>query len=261
MCYLSKGKWHMAKILPLRVDDASFAVAVMPAAPPEGVQTFDWKPRPVNIHIGQSVGISLKYDDGKFIFDTDVVDFEFSASSSGGVIMLEMPAEIELISRRAYFRVRVPEKLDVKADLWHRLFREGSISEKRWQARLIDLSAGGLQVAVPVMQKPDFSEGQFVQISFAPLPSEEPMEFSAQIRNILPTADGQCVCYGLQIIGLEASPEGRTTLARLAAATELYFELNKCTDCVRYQQVGLKTRTCVKHFRPDWDCLQQDQNP
>ena len=44
MCYLSKGKWHMAKILPLRVDDASFAVAVMPAAPPEGIQTFDWKP-------------------------------------------------------------------------------------------------------------------------------------------------------------------------------------------------------------------------
>jgi hypothetical protein len=263
MCYLSKGKWHVAKVMPIRVDDASLAVAVLPGVPSAdgNSQSFEWRPRPVNIHIGQSVGLSLKYDDGKFVFETEVIDFEFSANSSGGIIMLEMPQEIELISRRSYFRVRVPEKLDIKTAIWHRLFRHGETQEKRWQSRLIDLSAGGLQVAIPVTQKPDFSEGQFVQIAFAPMPSEQPMEFSAQIRNILPTADGLCVCYGLQIVGLEASSEGRATLGRLAAATELYFELNKCSDCVRYHQVGLKTKTCVKHFRPDWGCLQQDQNP
>jgi len=262
LVYLSKSKWHLAKALFIRVDDGGLAISILPPAPPQNpalAQSFDWKPRPVNIHIGQSVGLSFKHDDGKFVFETIIDDFEFSATASVGVIMLQIPDEIELISRRSYFRVRVPEKLDIKADLWHRVFRENSGQAKRWQGRLVDLSAGGLQVAVPVIDKPDFSEGQFVQITFAPLPSEQPMEFSAQIRNVLPTADGLCICYGLQIIGLEASSEGRTILARLAAATELYYELNRCSDCVRYNQAGVKTKTCVKHFRPDWGCL-QDQN-
>ena len=45
MCYLSKGKWHIAKILPIRVDDDALAVAVLPAVPAAdgNVQSFDWK--------------------------------------------------------------------------------------------------------------------------------------------------------------------------------------------------------------------------
>lgn len=259
MCYLSRGKWHIAKILPIRADDNGLAISVLPAAPftADGTsQSPDWRPRPINIHIGQSVGLSLKYEGGKFIFETKVADFEFSPASAGGVIMLEVPEQIELLSRRSFFRVHVPEKLDIQIDIWHRCFRQNTGQEKHWQGKLVDISAGGLQVAVPAIQRPDFSEGQFTQVAFSPLPSEAILEFSAQIRNILPTADGLCLCYGLQIVGLEASKEGRATLVRLAAITELYHELNRCTDCGRCPQVGLKTKTCVKHFRPDWGYLQ-----
>jgi hypothetical protein len=216
MCYLSRGKWHIAKVLPVRVDDNCLAAALLPAAPlaPDGVhQLSEWKPRPVNIHIGQSVGVSLKYEGGKVIFETKVADFELLPAATGGVVMLELPEQIELISRRSFFRVRTPEKLNIEVDIRHRSFRQNSQPEKCWHARLIDLSAGGLQVAVPTLQRPDFSEGQFVQAGFSPLPSETPLEFSAQIRNILPTADGLCLCY------------------------------------------GLKTKTSVKYFRPDWGCL------
>jgi hypothetical protein len=262
MCYLSRDKWHIAKVLPVRVDESGCAVSVLPAAMTGGNginQLSEWKPRPVNIHIGQSVGLSLKYEGGKFIFETRVGDFEFSAASAGGIIMLELPEQIEMISRRSYFRVRVPEKLEVTVSIRHRGFRPNNGNDKCQQGRLIDISAGGLQIALPATQRPDFAEGQFVVISFSPLPSEKPIEFSAQLRNILSTADGSCFCYGLQIIGLEASKEGRETLARLAGTTELYHELNRNNDCSRCPQVGLKTRTCIKHFRPDWGCL-QDQS-
>jgi hypothetical protein len=263
MCYLSRGKWHIAKILPIKADDNGLAASVLSAHPDasglisDGArQSPEFRPRPVNIHIGQSAGLALKYEGGKFIFETKVTDFEFSPDSTGGVIMLETPEQIELISRRSFYRVHVPDKLDVEVAVWHRCFRQDSQPEKIWRGRLIDLSAGGLQLAIPALQKPDFSEGQFAQVAFAPLPSEANLEFSAQIRNILPTADGLCVCHGMQMVGLEASKEGRLTLTRLAAVTELYYELNRTNEYDRCPQVGVKTKTCVRHFRPDWGCLQ-----
>jgi len=50
---------------------------------------------------------------------------------------------------------------------------------------------------------------------------------SAQIRNILPTADGKSASLGLQIVGLEASPEGHEVLARLIGIVEQYYQINQ----------------------------------
>ena len=72
-----------------------------------------------------------------------------------------------------------------------------------------------------------FRKGQFVGLRFTPLPYETPIMFSAQIRNLLPTADDQAVCLGLQIVGLEASPEGRQTIARIASIVERYYQMNE----------------------------------
>ena len=54
-----------------------------------------------------------------------------------------------------------------------------------------------------------------------------PLMFNAQIRNILPTADKQTICIGLQIVGLEASLEGRETLSRLVGIVEKYYQINR----------------------------------
>jgi hypothetical protein len=51
--------------------------------------------------------------------------------------------------------------------------------------------------------------------------------FNAQIRNTLPTANGDGVCMGMQIVGLEASAEGRQTLKRLCDIVEQYFQINQ----------------------------------
>jgi hypothetical protein len=99
--------------------------------------------------------------------------------------------------------------------------------------RLVDISAGGAQVIVPHEnnatpgQGADFKKGQFVGMRFTPLPYETPLVLSAQIRNVLPTADGANASLGLQIVGLEASPEGREVLTRLIGVVEQYFQVNR----------------------------------
>jgi hypothetical protein len=59
------------------------------------------------------------------------------------------------------------------------------------------------------------------------MPYEMPVMFNAQVRNILPTADRQGLCLGLQIVGLEASDEGRQTLSHLASIVDHYYQMNQ----------------------------------
>ena len=221
MSYLSRGKWHIAKVLLSSIGAERFNVEVSPRK----------KPHPINIRIGQPVGISLKYGYGKFIFETTVVGLEPSAEpTSGGMIVLAVPDRIEIVQRRNYYRVNVPGALKVDVALWHRCRMNG---ERRvppshyWQGKLVDISAGGAQVAVDAGQRPDFKKGQFIGLRFTPMPYEMPLMFSAQIRSILPTADGRSICVGLQMVGLEASSEGRGILRRLCDVVERYYQMNR----------------------------------
>ena len=63
--------------------------------------------------------------------------------------------------------------------------------------------------------------------------STQAVLLSAQIRNILPTADGKSVSLGLQIVGLEASAEGRRVLARLIGIVENYYQMNQSGSTMR----------------------------
>jgi hypothetical protein len=218
MSYLSKGKWHVAKILLKCLGANRLNVQVMHTG----------KPHPVNIQLNQPIGVSLKYRYGKIVFDATVEGFEQSGKT-GAEIILTVPDRVEIIERRSYFRVNVPRSLKVNVTLWHRRHQQGRRKppDKYWQSKLIDISAGGLQLAVNSSQKPDFRKGQFVTMRFTPLPYEQPIMFNAQIRNTLPTANGDGVCMGMQIVGLEASAEGRQTLKRLCDIVEQYFQINQ----------------------------------
>jgi hypothetical protein len=234
MSYLSRDKWHVAKVLLSDLGACSLSVQLSPAK----------KPHPINIRAGQPVGISLKHGYGKFIFETKVVALEPSAdSTSGGTIVLAVPDRIEIIQRRSYFRVDVPRSLKVNTLLWHRGQRraepgryDGRLETggedvlppgRYWQGRLVDISAGGAQIVVDAAQEPDFRNGQFIGVRFTPMPYERPLMFNAQIRNILPTADGENICLGVQIVGLEASCEGRQILQRLCGVVEQYYQINQ----------------------------------
>lgn len=166
MSYLSKGKWHVAKVLLTALEADRFSVESTCSGK---------KPYPINIQIGQPVGVSFKYGYGKFVFDTTVVDFDVSAQSNdlepssnattGGSIVLAVPDRVEVVQRRSYFRVTVPKSLTVAVVLWHRSQRHQSktpapdfgglgradVTDKihdYYQGKLVDISAGGAQVVV-----------------------------------------------------------------------------------------------------------------
>jgi hypothetical protein len=249
MSYLSKGKWHVAKVLLTELGADRFSI--------ESTH-IEKKPHPINVQMDQPVGISFKYEYGKFVFDTTVVDLGPSSDSTrpgrGGTIILAVPDRVEVVQRRSYFRVNVPESLKVNVVLWHRSQTSASSVEpkdlperqtltlsgtshihKYYQGRLADISAGGAQIIIdaeprPVgvspAQEPEFKKGQFVGLRFTPLPYEMPLMFNAQIRNILPTADNKSIYLGLQIVGLESSREGRQVLSRIVGVVEQYYRMN-----------------------------------
>jgi hypothetical protein len=234
LTYLSRGKWHVAKVQVTDIGACSLNVLLFRTK----------KPHPLNIRVNQPVGLSLKYGYGKLIFETKVIALEPSCDQvSGGTLVLEVPGRIEVVQRRSYFRVDVPKSLKVNVLVWHR-GQEGRTTEsgaarsehdsderalpaRYWQGRLVDISAGGTQVVINAEHKQEFRSGQFIGLRFTPLPYERPLMFSGQIRNMLPTADGKNVCLGVQIVGLEASAEGRQVLERLCGVVERYHQVNQ----------------------------------
>jgi hypothetical protein len=256
MSYLSKGKWHVAKVLLTNLGASRLDVRLSPREigsilqkTHEGprlarTQTETTKPPPINIQVNQPVGISLKCGYGKLIFETTVIALEPSSyPANSGTIALMVPDRIEMVQRRSYFRVDVPGSLKVNVMLWccHRT-DDGSetqqtttqpphtcwrSSEHYWQGKLTDISAGGAQIIVDIEQKPNLKKGQFVGLRFTPMPYEMPLMFDAQIRNILPATDQKSIYLGLRIVGLEASPEGRRVLQRLCSVVEHYYQINQ----------------------------------
>ncbi len=217
MTYLSNAKWHAAKVFLTNLGADSLDVEISPRK----------NPYPMNLSAYQPVGISFKHGYGKFIFETKIINLEISSNSdSGGLIMLSMPEQLRLVPRRSYFRVDVPRSLKVDVQIWHR--RQGRVPiEHRCPGSLVDLSAGGVQIAIEAALKPNFKKGQFVSLCFTPAPYEEPLRLDGQIRTILPAAGDKNICFGLQLVGLEATSEGRKALERLCRIVEKYHQMNQ----------------------------------
>ena len=254
MSYSSRGKWHVAKVLLTDISQGKLKI--------ESLRT-NQKQHPINIQVDQPVGISFKHKFGKFVFDTSITSFEPSANQQndeniGGTIVLIAPEQIKVIERRSYYRVEVPKSMKVKVLLWHRSAKHNSTNHIRskqdqirdcCQGRLMDISAGGAQIIAIHNESTEdnsnenqsesnnnqsqdsnnlnFKKGQFIGLRFTPMPYETPLTLSAQIRNVLPTEDGLGISVGLQIIGLEASPEGHETLARLINIVDKYYQINQ----------------------------------
>jgi c-di-GMP-binding flagellar brake protein YcgR len=220
MSYISKGKWHVAKVSIKDLEGDFFCIQLCPQK----------KRHPVNVSPDQQIGLSIKHDYGKFVFESRIESLLPSENGhSGGKMKLRIPLEMDLVQRRCYYRVQVPSSIDVKAEMQQRHSDDKNVQasdEGVCSGELVDISAGGLQLAAPGEKDKNFREGSFVLVKFIPLPFETPMTLSCQVRSILPTVDGNSTCYGLQIVGLEASAEGRMTLSRLANVVEQYYQMN-----------------------------------
>ena len=225
MSYLCGRQWHQARVIVTYIEDDKFDIRITPKR----------KAQPITLRVGQSVGLSFKcgYGSGydRFLFDTTVLSLDPSPNSAtGGEMVLAVPEEIDLVQKRSYVRVEVPRLLDVDVQLWQRDYIDEHarvLPEHNWQGRLADISAAGIQIVVDGASHADFRKGQSIGLRFTPLAYETPLMFNAQIRSILPTADGKRICLGLQMVGLEASPEGRLIIQRLCSVVDQYQQLSQ----------------------------------
>ena len=87
-----------------------------------------------------------------------------------------------------------------------------------------------MQILASQEQKPNFTIGQLVGLQFTPMPYEKPILLEGQLRHIAPTIDEKNLALGIQIIGLEASSEGREKLHRLCSVVEQYHQINQTTN-------------------------------
>jgi anti-anti-sigma regulatory factor len=136
------------------------------------------------------------------------------------------------LERRKYFRLRIPWWLQLNVLIWyggryddyHKL-----LPGHYWYGRLVDISKGGIQIAIEATEETILGKGPLMGIEFRPNPAEPLLAFDAQIKEIQPTADGKNICLGLQFIGLEANPEGRQALQKLYNPKGKYYEAKKNT--------------------------------
>jgi len=184
-----------------------------------------------NIQIDQPVGISFEHNSKRYIFETMVVAIEPTANpEQTGKILLGIPEKMEEMGRRAYLRQDVPRSLKVKVLFWHRGYNDDSVDvplENYWQGRLINLSAGGVQLAISLEQAPNFKIGQFVGLQFTPMPYEKPITLEGQVKHLAKTEDGKELTLGVHALGLEVNSQGRITLHRIIDVVNHYQQLSQ----------------------------------
>ena len=227
LSFFSEGQWSILRTLMTKIDKSDFSLRITPRKKTSQSQSI--------MRTTQSIGISFKDGFGanndKFVFDTTVSATGSSDDSPAGVITLAMPEQIEVVQRRSFIRVKVPRSMDIDVSLTRHEVKKTTETQldieayHAWQGKLIDISADGLAVAVSIDQGPDFETGEFIKIDFTPLPHETALMFNAYVRNLPASADGEFMCVGLEIIGLEASPEGRLVLQRICGIIRQYEQL------------------------------------
>ncbi len=145
----------------------------------------------------------------------------------GGSVVLGNKDRNETHERRSFVRFNLSQSLRTTALLWHRCSDSGhpeAVSPDGWQSTLVDVSEGGAQVVVEISQEPIFHKGQDIILRFSPVDCVIPINFDSLIRGVLPTADSEHICLGLQFVGLEANVKGRRSLQRLCDSVGRYFE-------------------------------------
>ncbi len=159
-----------------------------------------------------AVGVTFRLSHKKCMFGTQVAPPQ---QDSAGVINLRWPDHLQQLQRRVYERVRPPRDTIISVRFW----REGQPAESGVEARnvrhgqLEDISVGGMRVKTA--NPAEIEDGQTYRCVFAPKPGKPSFILDALVRHH-EDADQNRASIGFQFIGLEATPEGRRILERLA---------------------------------------------
>lgn len=178
---------------------------------------------PVEIALGQSLGIAFRRGHRKCVFETTVVrrGHEQPFGTRVPVLVLAWPEELHELQRRLYHRVSVPAKTIVPVDLCKREATGSSHAVSFQRGTMIDLSAGGMSVALPARQEQRWRAGDTVTCCFALQSGQAPQEITGTLRHCQTGKNGQ-LHLGLQFVGLETTAQGRNTLQLIHQTTNRF---------------------------------------
>lgn len=213
LSFTRQGKWHLHRTRICQFNDDFITLK-------EG-----WAE---GLVVNQPVGMCVHLGHFKYVFETSVQSVEMT--ERGGQIRLHFPEKVEQLQRRSFDRQQVPSNLKVKCLFWHRGYLDDSQTEpaeQYWQGRLLNLSAGGAQIAVDLDLKSNFSEGQLVGVQFTPMSYQRPLLLEAHVKYLMDQHDHEQFLVGVEFLGLEAGPEGREVLHRLVRVIYDYEQMNQ----------------------------------
>lgn len=175
------------------------------------------------IKVNTPLGISFEAGHYKLVFESKV---ENNAEES---LEIEVPVELKELPRRSYLRADIPAKMSIDVIIWHRTYCQNDCQppkEKHLQGKLLDLSLGGVGIAITQDKEKFFDIGQQIGIQFTPLPYKTPIILECIVRHIDPGKDG-AILIGSELVGLESDVQGKNKLAMILQITTEYNSINQ----------------------------------
>lgn len=162
---------------------------------------------------GDQLGVTFRAGHKKCMFGTTLDSFQRRDGES--VAALQWPRHLQQIRRRAYERAEVPTGTVIAVRFWREDPGPGTGVEARTvhHGQMENLSAGGMRVRIAGAR--DIEIGAIYRCAFAARPGKPPLLLDVLVRHREAVGQGRA-SIGLQFVGLEATPEGRRTLERLA---------------------------------------------
>jgi len=214
-CRGSEGwETHKSRLL----DMAPARRALVVAHPDEiEAETFE-------LACGEQVGVAFRHHSRKCLFATSVVGRRqprrhATRSSGPKALLLGWPEQIEQLQRRVYYRVPIPAASPIDVRIWSGGLssptQDPPATSKAVTGRLLDLSVGGMCVAIAQADDPRFRTNALVGAEFRPETGRSSIALEACFRHAQPLGRDR-LSLGFQFIGLEVSSDGASLLARLA---------------------------------------------
>jgi c-di-GMP-binding flagellar brake protein YcgR len=182
---------------------------------PPGAENSPTEPSP-----GQEIALTFKKGYNKCLFTTRVIScgqFELEPAVTIPSITIYKPEQIEKIQRRTFERIGVPagDKVTVS-------FYPCDDPDEKYHGQLLNLSAGGLGIKVLASEAPSWNNDRQCQVSFVPLPGQEPIVLQSRFRHTTDAFHDGYALLGFQFVGLELTEQGRAILHRIGRVTTVY---------------------------------------
>lgn len=174
--------------------------------------------QPVELQPGQFIEVYFKLGHERFGFDTRVVGStrtSLNQQTTVNALQLAPPHYLERRQRRKFYRISVASLPPIDAQLVH--LEENGQASQPIEARLCNMSAGGVAVLADEGQKPRFVSDQTWRIRFTlPVGDEEPFEFNAIVCHVRHVFQSKRQIIGLAFLPGEDQSIHRGSIERLA---------------------------------------------